>query len=240
MKISGRSLVVFLRYPVPGRVKTRLARVLGDDFAYRLYSMFIRDIISISQKVDAPLTIACDGEIGIEGARPFWSRDIPYFIQTGPDLGMRMYNSFSRMFSRGAQKCIIIGSDSPDLPCEIIEKSFSALEDNDIVIGPADDGGYYLIGTKEGTLDRSIFSGIQWSTPHVLTGTVERIKKAGKTYSLMDSWYDIDEPADLMKFYKNNRLNVKSSHTMKFLEENMELLNKKNYGFSPLSYNNRL
>lgn len=116
-------------------------------------------------------------------------------MQTGNDLGERMYNAFSDTFSIKYKKAVIIGSDCIDLTASIIKLAYQHLEDNDVVVGPATDGGYYLLGMK--TLHQSLFENILWSTAGVLTQTLAMCKRQHLTYYLLPTLTDTDVEVDL-------------------------------------------
>jgi len=193
----SRGLLIFAREPVPGRVKTRLARIIGDEGAAELYRAMLDDVIGM----------AC----GLEGIRPllFWAADqgrLPAYstaercesyLQQGANLGERMAQAFSVAFAAGIRSCCIIGTDAPDLPPAFIRQAFDLLEHDgaDTVFGPAHDGGYYLLGLRE--LYRGLFNDIAWSTPTVLSASLDRAKALGLRTRLLPLWYDIDTFDDL-------------------------------------------
>jgi rSAM/selenodomain-associated transferase 1 len=120
-----------------------------------------------------------------------------YAPQMGENLGERMKNGFMEAFSMNFKRVVLIGSDIPDLPLEFIEEAFSALRNYDVVIGPAVDGGYYLIGSRNETFYPKMFEGIPWSTERVLEGTVKILEQAGLTVHLLKPLRDIDTIEDL-------------------------------------------
>jgi len=138
--------------------------------------------------------------------------------QKGSDLGERLQNIFSQLFSIGYKKAAIIGTDSPDLPVEYIKKSFSSLNKNTgIVIGPSRDGGYYLIAMSR--YSEEVFKDIPWSTNTVFKITLEKAKKAGLLPAFLPEWYDVDESDDLKTLRENMRLHYPAAKTSKFLEK---------------------
>lgn len=205
---------MFLKYPERGAVKTRLANVLGDDLTYKLYQCFLADISAITKQIKAETIIVYSGPEGISFS------DLPRIQclrQRGNNIGERMHNAFFDVLAQGFERCVITGSDSPDLPVEIVNEAFYKLESVDAVLGPSTDGGYYLIGCKRQSLRQSIFKDIHWSTAGVFKETVKRIDEAGLKLALLPQWSDIDEFDDLKKFYERNNKQSTTSQVMKFL-----------------------
>lgn len=195
----NKGLIIFAREPVPGKVKTRLARDIGDKSAADIYSAMLGDIINQTSTLkDIRVLI-------------FWSLEnepfpainatahLGVFRQKGSDLGERMANAFSTAFANDINACCIIGSDSPDLPVDFITQAFTnlACDETDIVYGPTEDGGYYLLGMKQ--LWQRIFENIPWSSPAVLNTTRARIDELKLNGKSLPIWYDIDTLADLQQ-----------------------------------------
>lgn len=191
-----RGLIVFARHPLPGHVKTRLAAVIGDLAAAELYRAMLEDVLAMVA--------------GLEGIRPlvFWATDccppaaptgelFESFVQSGATLGERMANAFETAFRNGIRSCCIIGSDSPDLLPHYIHQAFQELEldRSDVVFGPAEDGGYYLLGM--GRFWRRLFEDVSWSGPQVLETSLERARELGLRTFLLPAWYDLDRMVDL-------------------------------------------
>lgn len=221
--MSENKLIVFLKYPEKGKVKTRLAAKLGQDFALELCRCMISDISAVTRKVNADTIIVYSGP---DGASFPDFPGIRLVQQRGKDLGNRMYNAFADMFSDGAEKCVLIGSDIPGVTAGLLNDAFKKLVNADMVIGPASDGGYYCIGFKRESLNKMIFREIPWSTSDVFSKTVNRIQVAGLTAKYLTQLSDIDEIKDLKKYYINNFNNTGSSRVMKFLKFHKEILNE--------------
>ncbi len=188
-------LGIFAKEPRAGEVKSRLAAVIGNEPAARLYDAFLRDLVARLPAIAATCVLEytpatahayfaelCGGRFELEP-------------QAAGDLGDRMAAFFGRRFAAGAQRVVLIGSDSPDLPLDRIERAFALLADHDVVIGPSHDGGYYLIGLRR--LIDELFRNIAWSTHKVFARTMERIRPLGVTHAILDAWYDVDLPDDL-------------------------------------------
>ncbi|MEK7842566.1 MAG: TIGR04282 family arsenosugar biosynthesis glycosyltransferase, partial [Deltaproteobacteria bacterium] len=172
-------LVVMLKIPIAGQVKTRLAAQIGKEDATKLYRCFIHDTFSgISLLSNIDIIAAYTPQNLISRAKRLAPSGAIIIPQKGRDLGERLQNIFSRLFSIGYKNIAIIGADSPDLPIEYIEKSFLLLKGKTgLVLGPAEDGGYYLIAMSRD--HKEIFKDIPWSTDTVFKETVEKAKKAG-------------------------------------------------------------
>lgn len=186
-------MIIFVRNPVPGKVKTRLARNIGEEKALRIY----RHLLDHTHRIT--LDLACDKFVfyaDVLNENDLWENDRYHKkLQTGDDLGCRMLDAFSSLFLSGYQKLIIIGSDCLELTTGIIERGFLQLEKQDVVIGPCPDGGYYLLGMKQNT--PALFEGKTWSTPSVLADTIADCRERSLTYSLLPLLNDIDEEKDI-------------------------------------------
>lgn len=205
---------MFLKYPEPGTVKTRLAESLGEDVTCELYRCFLADISTMTREINAETIIIYSGSNGV--SFPDFP-DVRCLRQRGNNIGERMYNAFIDVFARGFERGVLIGSDSPDLPAVLINDAFAKLNSSDVVIGPSADGGYYLIGCKRQSLRPSIFNEINWSTSEVFTETIRRLDKAELKYWQLQQWTDIDEFDDLKNFYRRNIFRSEESQIMKFL-----------------------
>ncbi|MBI1912791.1 MAG: TIGR04282 family arsenosugar biosynthesis glycosyltransferase [Deltaproteobacteria bacterium] len=195
--MNTNAVIIMMKAPRPGDVKTRLVPPLSHEEAAELYKCFLADTFSNARKakgVDifasyAPLAQGDD----IEGFIP---EDIASFPQEGDGLGERICNSFRYLFAKGYKKVCLIGSDSPDMPGYFITESFDLLEgETRLVLGPADDGGYYLVAMNG--LSNAPFINIPWSTNKVLEETIKRVKESALNFKLLNPWYDIDIPFDL-------------------------------------------
>jgi glycosyltransferase A (GT-A) superfamily protein (DUF2064 family) len=132
-----------------------------------------------------------------------------------------MKNSFSHAFVEGFRRVILIGSDSPDLPGDFLRNAIVELQTHDMVLGPSSDGGYYLIGFRDDTFLPSVFDGISWSSSTVFQQTMEKVKNAGCSLSLLPAWSDVDIISDLKNLLRRNRNTAfKSSHTISYLRRN--------------------
>lgn len=192
------AIIIFAKAPVAGQVKTRLQPHLSADECATLYASFIIDTVRLAMKIkSATIMVACHPSIEY----PFFQNisddfGISLIAQHGKDIGMRMGNCINYFLGIGYRKTLIIGSDSPDLPPEYIQDGFECLDSSDMVVGPASDGGYYLIG---GRRVLPVFDGIPWSSSRVFETTIKIAEKQGITYSILDEWYDVDTLDDLQR-----------------------------------------
>ncbi len=205
MKGCHDALIVMVKAPFPGRVKTRLVPPLTPGEASGLYRCFILDTLkSVGPLRGIDLHVAFTPPESKKEMLRLLPRKTPLFPQTGGDLGVRLERIFERFLSRGYRNVAVIGSDSPDLPPCLIEEAFSILRGGEerAVLGPALDGGYYLIAMN--FFSSLPFRDILWSTDSVLDETVRRLEKGGFSISLLRPWRDVDTVEDLKILLQNN------------------------------------
>lgn len=191
-----QTLLIFIRNPQLGKVKTRLARTVGDTEALRVYQILLEKTRVAAQGVQAERWLFYSDFVEKNDAWP--EADFSKKKQADGDLGQRMEQAFRTAFEAGASKAVIIGSDCPELTGEMLQKAFDALDEADFVLGPAPDGGYYLLGMKR--LEPAVFRGIEWSTERVRTLTLEKIRAAGKSCTLLPELSDVDTETDWRAF----------------------------------------
>ncbi len=133
-----------------------------------------------------------------------------------------MFNAFSEVFAMGFERAALIGSDLPDLPIDRITAAFARLADAHVVLGPAADGGYYLMGCRPDSLLPSLFSGLTWGGATVCADTIRRVEQAGLRPALIEPWQDIDTCEDLKRFYRMHLGDAAVSHTMRYLRDRGE------------------
>jgi len=186
-------LIIFTKNPVKGKVKKRLAKDLGDEQALNIYNTLINHIKEITKSL--PCTKVVYYSELIE-RRDIWKDTIYQKAkQKGEGLGERMANAFRDAFNNDFNKVVLIGTDCYQLTTEIIDQAYGQLEENDVVLGPAKDGGYYLVGLK--SLFDELFENKAWGTDSVLESTINDIKKTNKHYTLLPQLIDIDNAKDL-------------------------------------------
>ncbi len=209
-------LIIFLKYPEPGRVKTRLAKAIGNDKACTIYKLLAEDVIKnvfpeSSQAYDVCILFTpTDKEDEVKD----WLKPILHTIQRGTiqcipqegtTLGEKMSNAFQRIFQeRPYNKGLVIGTDCPGIHARLLGKAFEALKEKDIVIGPCKDGGYYLLGMSRSIPSRSnqgsildLFIDIDWSTDRVFDQTMKKVYKNALSYHILETLTDIDTIEDL-------------------------------------------
>jgi len=215
--MTENALGLFAKYWKPGKVKTRLAASIGLQRAaasYRHFVVTLLERLSVCQ-VEKWLAFTPSGRIDEfqEIAPAGWQLD----LQADGDLGDRMRAFFSRRFAEGSERVVLVGSDSPQLPLESIQQAFEQLHESQVVLGPTEDGGYWLVGAAGGVPD--IFSGIPWSTPRVWQATIEALQAAKISYRVLPVCYDIDTGDDLQRLINELQNTVGSDpHLDRLLE----------------------
>ncbi|HEV7330881.1 MAG TPA: TIGR04282 family arsenosugar biosynthesis glycosyltransferase [Flavisolibacter sp.] len=188
------ALIIFARVLEKGAVKTRLAASIGDDAALAVYSKLLQ------HTHDVTCNLSCDKYVFYADHIPnsdMWDKGYSKQLQQGANLGERMRAAFSQVFQQGYSRVLLIGSDCLELTTPVLEQAFLELEENEIAIGPAQDGGYYLIGMKDRI--KEVFGGVAWSTEKVWQQTKERIVTQGYSYGVLPVLRDVDTVDDLPK-----------------------------------------
>jgi len=189
----SKALIIFIKNPVLGKVKTRLAATVGDVTAFEVYKKLLNHTKKITLLIDADKFLFYADFLQTEDEWPN-DRFIKH-LQIGNDLGERMHNAFEYTFLNKYKKVIIIGSDCIDLSAPVIEDAYMFLDNRDVVIGPAKDGGYYLLGMKNP--HQCLFKNVLWSTSQVLKQTLSICISQHLNYSLLPTLTDIDHENDL-------------------------------------------
>lgn len=199
-----RQLGLFAKFWAPGEVKTRLARAIGAERAARLQEVFVRTLLArfagtAERRVVAfwPPERRADFEPLTAGA---WRLE----PQISGDLGRRMRHYFDSAFAAGAERVVLVGADAPTLPAAYVEAAFDNLADCQAVLGPAEDGGYYLVGAARKT--PPIFDSIAWSQPTVYAETIAALESAEIEHRVLPGWYDVDVLDDLKRLHAELRL----------------------------------
>jgi rSAM/selenodomain-associated transferase 1 len=202
MTISRQQTVVaiFVRHPVPGRVKTRLALGMGAEAACELYRAMVADSIATVRACGLPLFLFHDGQ-DADGLPSEWIEAADtVFRQAGNSLGERMSAAFEWSFFAGAEGVILTGSDIPGIDAGLLRSALESIEHHDAVFSPALDGGYCLVASKRGCFNSSIFQEIPWSTSRVLEMTVAACTAHGVSHCLLEPRRDIDTIDDLAAY----------------------------------------
>jgi len=186
------AVVVFAREPLPGRVKTRLAAAIGEAAAASVYAALLERTVAVAAGTSFDLVVSY-----AEAPSSEWTADHTqrWEVQRGGDLGERMRDSFDRRFREGRDCVVVVGSDCPPLQQEHLTGAADALENVPVVIGPATDGGYWLVAQRRPGKD--LFSGIPWSNPRTMAATRERLAALAVDWVELDEICDIDTETDL-------------------------------------------
>ena len=200
---SKKALIIFTRNPELGKVKTRLAATVGNEAALEIYKFLVSHVVEVSGNIEVDKYVFYSENIQENDA---WDNSVfRKKLQQGDDLGLRMNNAFEQLFKMNYEKVVIAGSDVYELTSEDIKDSFTALETDDFVIGPAKDGGYYLLGMKQ--LNSAVFRNKNWGTSTVFKDTMEDLKNEKVSLlavkSDVDVYEDIENVAIFQQFLKS-------------------------------------
>jgi hypothetical protein len=219
-----KCLVLFIKSPEKGMVKSRLAKDTDENTALSLYRLFVMDLLKTLKTGWYSLRIYFSPPDAADKLSAWLGEGYSYLPQKGTDLGARMKNAFRDTFAEGFKKVLLIGSDVPDLSCSILNEAFT-FDHCDAVLGPSPDGGYYLIGFRHDTFTPEIFEGIQWGTEHVFRNTMAVFHKKKRRVQVLPPKMDIDRIEDLRAFFEQNRnTSFADSRTMQFIRNNFETL----------------
>lgn len=210
------ALIVFLKYPEAGRVKTRLARVIGNEKACAIYKLLAEGVV---EKICLENPGTYDVFIFFTPAekeseiKEWMKFDTQFVPQKGDILGERMSNAFRQiMRGSGCKRAVIIGTDCPGVDAILVENAFEVLKGKDIVIGPCEDGGYYLLGMTshvavcfEQRFVSDVFVDIDWSTERVFDQTMKKLQKNNLSYGILKTLADIDTSEDLYRYAHENK-----------------------------------
>lgn len=187
------SAIIFIKNPQKGKVKTRLAADIGDNAAMEVYLELTRLTREAMMQVDCDRHVYYSTFVDDDDAWPL--THFHKHIQRGEDLGERMSHAFGKCFDHGASRVVIIGSDCAELTAAHVQRAFDALDAHDFVIGPANDGGYYLLGMKE--YHPEVFEEITWSTHSVFADTLKNIQDLAMSVEVLEQLIDVDYLSDL-------------------------------------------
>lgn len=218
------ALLVVAKRPAPGQTKTRLSPPLLPDQAAALYECFLRDTLDLIRQV--PQVQPAVAYLP-PSEKAYFTQLAPGFellLQDGPDLGVRLDNALTHYLGLGYKHAVIMDSDSPTLPVTCLSAAFEALKEADVVLGPCDDGGYYLIGLSHPA--PRLLREVQMSTPRVVSDTLTLAKEEGLRVELLPTWYDVDDIATLGRLtaeLSQSPVTI-TSHTRAFFAANREIL----------------
>ena len=195
------SLGLFAKYWQPGEVKTRLGAAIGDRQAAAIYRQFVVALVGRLSDCRTEKWLAYTPYEHQREFQQIVSNDWILELQAEGDLGDRMRAFFANRLASGSERTVLLGSDSPQMPLESIEQAFEQLRRHQLVLGPSEDGGYWLIGVS-GTLP-SVFNDIPWGTPAVWEATVDRLRATNTSYGMLPVCYDVDEQSDLERLIRD-------------------------------------
>lgn len=196
------ALIIFQKNAVLGKVKTRLSADVGDEVAMEIYQQLVRHTHNVCKSLPVQKFLFFSEFIPDDISE--FGQDYQFEVQSGTHLGSRMENAFQRLFAKGFQKIIVIGTDCGELEKSILEEAFELLDTHEVIIGPAKDGGYYLLGMKK--LFPDLFEDIPWSTEKVLFLTMEKLEKQKISYELLEILFDVDRIEDWEKLKEKQKV----------------------------------
>ena len=212
--MTAQRLVIFTRFPEPHKTKTRLIPALGPEGAAGVQRDMTRHTLALVRELARGFSVSV--EVRFEGGdaekmAACFGNDLSYRPQGPGDLGCRMAAAFAEAFREGAERTVLIGTDCPEIAPELIRESFDRLATCDVVLGPASDGGYYLIGLRRPAPE--LFTGIPWSSERVFDETMHRAGKLSLNVFLLKTLSDVDRPEDLAVWHRANQLAAAVSGT---------------------------
>ena len=219
------TIILFAKEPQQGKVKTRLIPAIGAESACALYECFLKDSITQVNRIAAHHESSVYLMITPESSKSYFEtlcaglqvNRMNIQFQHGADLGQRMCRALKVAIHANPAGAVVVGTDHPTLADDVIEEALYALSDYDSVIGPAEDGGYYLFGTKNLLTD--LFENMNWSTPEVFAETRSRLLHAGVTFYTLRTWYDVDTVVELKRAQEQLKSDKFSSFSKRFLND---------------------
>jgi rSAM/selenodomain-associated transferase 1 len=220
-----KAIVIMAKEPRPGLVKTRMVSDLDPIAVSKIYLGFLMDRIQqVREILDVDHYIAYTPGKAVDFFKEMALESFNLIPQNGRDLGERLSNISHQLFDKGYKKIAIMDSDSPNLPSRFITSSFFYLDSSDIVLGPCEDGGYYLIGLSHDIPE--IFADIPWSTSEVVAVTKERANSEGKSIKFLEKWYDVDTKDDLARLKNDLDVYSDNSNDMYFCNNTYNIISK--------------
>jgi rSAM/selenodomain-associated transferase 1 len=218
--MKSMKIIVFIKAPVMGAVKTRLAATLGNEKTLGVYRCFIRDTLDKAMRLGDVTVCYTPASHARESAECI-SEFVEQIPQADGDLGEKMFQAFHREFEKGASSVVLMGSDAPDVPVSFLEEACDSLKQFPAVIGPVEDGGYFLIGFTRKGFTRDVFQEIPWSTPVVFEKTLEILKRNRISCHILPPWQDVDTGEDYDALIRRlGSGTTKACHVWEFVREN--------------------
>ncbi len=200
--MSDCCLLFFIRYPQPGCTKTRLISALGAEGAAQLQKAMAEYLLGNLRHSRWQMRVYFTGALPTQ-MQAWLGNDFVYCAQADGDLGMRLWQAFEQEFSTGTQRIVVVGADCPSLNEQHICQAFHQLASKDVVLGPAQDGGYYLIGLRQGSCrHQALFQGIDWSTSRVFQQTQAKARQLNLSLAELETLSDVDRPQDLAVWHE--------------------------------------
>jgi uncharacterized protein len=191
----NQALLVIAKQPIAGQVKTRLGALFTPELSVEFYLCLIRDTLALAEHVSDVERVVLFAPKGAEGYFRVLAPGFRLHPQRGPSLSARLLHGIEDHLALGFERVVVVDSDSPTLPAAYLEQAFALLDEHDVVLGPCEDGGYYLVGAK--AAHPELFLGVQMSTPRVFADTAARAASAGLTLGVLPTWYDVDRAEDV-------------------------------------------
>ncbi len=194
----ARMIALFVKPPIPGLVKTRLAKDIGNEAACKIYRYLAESIIDQIRVSGIQMALFFDGKEAEELPESWRKSAVKFIAQNGEDLGRRMVNAFRNLFDDGVEQMVLLGGDIYGIDAAYLKQAFDLLLTNDMVIGPAFDGGYCLAGFNKASFDASLFCDIPWSTERVFELTMENALARCISTGILKTLRDVDRLDDLL------------------------------------------
>ncbi len=219
---ADERILVFAKPPEPGAVKTRLIPRLSAEAAAQFHLAALADTLAVAHKATAGRVELCvaGGAAAVQVFRRLYP-DLTIRCQQGEDLGARLANAFAESFALGSERTLIVGSDHPTLPPELLAAGLARARTADVAFGPSHDGGYYAIAVRRERWPtaQAVLRDVPWSTPRALETSLARAREAGLEAALVPAWYDVDSPEDLERLRHDADPNSASARFLRESEE---------------------
>jgi rSAM/selenodomain-associated transferase 1 len=215
--MSSSSIIIMMKAPIAGTVKTRLSAILGDEISLELHKAFVLDLLDSLLDTNLDIIAAYHPPKGMNEVRNLIPDNIELITQEGEDLGERQISSIEKMFDLGYDKVFVISADSPDVPTEHIRLAQEILDETDAVIGPSSDGGYYLLGVRKDCPLKELMEGVVWGSRTVTERIVKNSTLVGASIGIAPVWFDIDTVEDLTELRNRDHSGRKPERTLSIL-----------------------
>jgi uncharacterized protein len=216
-------ILVFIKAPLPGQVKTRLGKCIGNTEAVQLYQYFVEDVLTTIDALSVDRLIFFTPSNCLSMLQSWLGFHRTYIPQQGDSLGDRMANAFRTSFDLGYQQVLIVGSDSPDLPSSYLLEGLEAMQKGNAIVGPSEDGGYYTLGFTPTTFCPDVFQDMPWSTSQVYPLTLEKLKHNALNIQILPTWSDIFAIVQMVFFnilWGRNALRPHKVHQVHQIQQN--------------------